>query len=642
MSRRQPKDLPLLGRLLRRALDRSRPLDYAWIAGFAAWPLLHAWLVGAHRTTGDGFAGYWGQGNWTLLVLLLPLGVLAFRWIMNRIAPVSSTWPPPSLPAVVGLIESEAGRKAAYETLRGTLLSSRSLIAALLVTAVIQGFDMRALAGFYLARPEVVCGEEADPGAICAEEVVTGDRHELRVGDHSVEKDWSVMFLSRDHRGETPWPFLALCASAYCVQFCMILTGMLLAVLILRHNLFFLARIYQRRWVPAEDQRSYIHVDLDDEDRCFGFRRANDAFNTQVLALGLAAVFILVTRFKNVDLGSGLFPDAGQYLAVIAWLGAFGMIVLPVAVKLLPRLPVPGSKPPPASIIAYLREFLSDEAWDSSNDPSSEEVDAVAARFSENAFWPTGNNRARQLFFFSFWVFFVAVVPDPRALEPFAAYSWSRYVSWAASAGLAWGTTWMVFAFLRGMLAYIDERLVEPPGPSVAPPVESRRRRLAIGVFISYRRSDAAPYAGRLRDSLSNHVDRDRVFMDIDTISGGVDFRDAIEKAIASAQAMLVVIGPQWVQATDEDGQERIRSASDFVRMEVALGLRSEIRVVPVLVGGAAMPSRDELPEDLQGLAGLNAREIDDARWDHDVGRLLEDLGQLDIPRKRGARQPGE
>lgn len=628
---------PLPSRVLARILDHHKPLDYIWIAAFAAIPLLHAWLIGANRTS-DGFSGYGREsgydGQWPLFVLLLPLAAFVLRWVMNRIAPVSSSWPPLSLPSIVHLIDTEDGRRMAYGALRSTLLSPRNLIMALLVTAVIQVVDIWNLAGFYMADPAMVCEKEQVPlGRICA-------------NGYTVEKDWSVMFLSTSFLPESEmegrkWQNLALNLSAYSVQFSLILIGVLLIVLIARHNLFFLSRVYQRRCVPAGEEHAYIHIDLDDDDRCFGFRLANDAFNTQVMALGAAAVFILFTRFNNVEAGSSLFPDAGQWLSVITWLAALGLVALPVMVKLLPRLPSRGGERPPASITGYLREFLSDDAWLSDDDPPPEEIEAVAARFAENAFWPTGNNRARQLFFLSFWVFFIALVPDPRAIESLQSFlpSWSMYVSWGVSGCFAWGATWLVFAFLKGMLSYVDDRLVNPPAHRIGENAARRQRRISIGLFISYRRADAAAYAGRLRDSLSTHMDRDRIFMDVDTILGGVDFQHAIEEAIGSAQAMLVVIGPQWLEAAGQDGHPRIQDPGDFVHQEVALGLKTGIRVLPVLVGGAEMPSEAVLPEDLKALARLNAREISNARWDYDVGKLLADVEKLRFRKKRSSTQ---
>ena len=46
------------------------------------------------------------------------------------------------------------------------------------------------------------------------------------------------------------------------------------------------------------------------------------------------------------------------------------------------------------------------------------------------------------------------------------------------------------------------------------------------------------------------------------------------------------------------------------------------------------MPSELDLPNALKKLALLNAIEISDTRWDHDVGRLIQDMAGIP-PRTR-------
>jgi len=73
-------------------------------------------------------------------------------------------------------------------------------------------------------------------------------------------------------------------------------------------------------------------------------------------------------------------------------------------------------------------------------------------------------------------------------------------------------------------------------------------------IFITYRREDSAGYAGRLHDALRERIGRDRVFMDIVDIGPGVDFVEAIERAVASATVVFVVIGRQWLGVVDANG----------------------------------------------------------------------------------------
>src|ERR1700758_3498680 len=116
------------------------------------------------------------------------------------------------------------------------------------------------------------------------------------------------------------------------------------------------------------------------------------------------------------------------------------------------------------------------------------------------------------------------------------------------------------------------------------------------GIFISSRRDDAAGYAGRLYDRLAAHFSADRVFMDVQGIEPGVDFVEAIERALGSCEILIVLIGKDWLAAADTAGRRRLDDPTDFVRLETATALNRGIRVVPVLVEGVAMPRAEQLP----------------------------------------------
>ncbi len=122
-------------------------------------------------------------------------------------------------------------------------------------------------------------------------------------------------------------------------------------------------------------------------------------------------------------------------------------------------------------------------------------------------------------------------------------------------------------------------------------------------IFISYRRADSADATGRLADRLRRHFGDDAVFLDIDDDRKGHDFNEYIQQEIATAQVVLVVIGRGWIGESDEG--RRIDNEKDNVRIEVEHALATGRPVIPVLVDGAIMPSRDALPS---SIAGLNAR----------------------------------
>ena len=162
-----------------------------------------------------------------------------------------------------------------------------------------------------------------------------------------------------------------------------------------------------------------------------------------------------------------------------------------------------------------------------------------------------------------------------------------------------------------------------------------------IGIYLSYRRKDAAAYAGRLFDHLGQHFGPGSVFRDIDTIRRGEDFAQAIESALNACDVVLVVIGNTWATGTGQDGRRRLDDPKDWVRLEVAAALRRNVLVVPVLVDGARLPDPASLPEELQPLCGRNACELSDLRWSFDVGELVKDLEKVvRLPKGSGGNSP--
>lgn len=146
-------------------------------------------------------------------------------------------------------------------------------------------------------------------------------------------------------------------------------------------------------------------------------------------------------------------------------------------------------------------------------------------------------------------------------------------------------------------------------------------------VFVSYRRDDSAGFAGRLTDALEQRLGVGSVFRDVDDIRPGADFEAAIDHGLQRVGAVLVVIGPGWLAAS-RDGERRLDRADDYVRREIECALASGKPVVPVLVGGAAMPAAHALPPSLRGLAKRHALSLDDASWTADLARLHAVLAQ--------------
>lgn len=158
-------------------------------------------------------------------------------------------------------------------------------------------------------------------------------------------------------------------------------------------------------------------------------------------------------------------------------------------------------------------------------------------------------------------------------------------------------------------------------------------------IFISYRRDDSAGHAGRLYDRLRARYGSERVFMDVTGIEAGTDFVEAIDGAVGGCDVLIAVIGPGWLDCRDSAGRQRLADPHDFVRIEVASALRRQVRVVPVLVEKAVMPSTASLPDDLRPLARRQAVELRDSRWDADVEDLILALDR--IPEVPAQGRPG-
>lgn len=145
-------------------------------------------------------------------------------------------------------------------------------------------------------------------------------------------------------------------------------------------------------------------------------------------------------------------------------------------------------------------------------------------------------------------------------------------------------------------------------------------------LLISYRRADTAAIAGRIRDRLARHFGEDRIYMDIDAIPIGVDFRTHLGRAVANADAVLVLMGEDWAGARG-DGTSRIMEEQDPIRMEVESAFQSNRLVIPVLIDRAVMPVESGLPKAMAGLAYLNAAHVDSGRdFNSHMERLIQGL----------------
>ena len=152
-------------------------------------------------------------------------------------------------------------------------------------------------------------------------------------------------------------------------------------------------------------------------------------------------------------------------------------------------------------------------------------------------------------------------------------------------------------------------------------------------VFINYRREDSEAYARLLRDRLADVYGAESVFLDVVDLTPGLSWLEQIKASSTSCGAFLALIGPRWMSTMTDRAQRRFDDAPhDVVRQEIefALSRGSRVEVIPLLVGGAQMPSGDGLVRSIRPLTSLQAIELRHTHFDADLEHLIETLNRVE------------
>jgi serine/threonine protein kinase/formylglycine-generating enzyme required for sulfatase activity len=148
-------------------------------------------------------------------------------------------------------------------------------------------------------------------------------------------------------------------------------------------------------------------------------------------------------------------------------------------------------------------------------------------------------------------------------------------------------------------------------------------------LFLSYRRADSPDTVKLIHERLKKRLPRWEIFYDHENIPLGEQFPDRLRAKVTSATAVLVIIGPKWLEIL----RDRRAAPIDHVRVEVQLALEAGASVVPVLVGHAAMLTDIDLADfaDLQPLLKRNGRPVrPDPDFDADLEPIFTHLKSLD------------
>lgn len=141
-------------------------------------------------------------------------------------------------------------------------------------------------------------------------------------------------------------------------------------------------------------------------------------------------------------------------------------------------------------------------------------------------------------------------------------------------------------------------------------------------IFISYRRADTDALAGRLRDRMLRSLRGWDIFVDVNSIPPGEDYKRIIDETLPRASVFVLLIGKQWLGPNGT----RLHEPNDMVRYEIRLALAQGVRIVPVVVNQVRMPAAHELPDDVAALATRNASELRHTRFDDDFAHLVKTL----------------
>ena len=146
-------------------------------------------------------------------------------------------------------------------------------------------------------------------------------------------------------------------------------------------------------------------------------------------------------------------------------------------------------------------------------------------------------------------------------------------------------------------------------------------------IFVSYRQKETGWVTGRIVDRLNPHYGKESIFIDIDNISVGTDFRQRLNEVLQECDLMIAIVGPQWMGSLKITAD--VERENDWVRYEIAEALKRDILVIPTLVDGAEMPKPGDLPDDLKDFAYRHAASMSGGKnFDANVEQLIRDIDQ--------------
>ena len=145
-------------------------------------------------------------------------------------------------------------------------------------------------------------------------------------------------------------------------------------------------------------------------------------------------------------------------------------------------------------------------------------------------------------------------------------------------------------------------------------------------ILIGYRQ-ESAPFARRLTRFLAAHFGAAGTIALLELGEDGTGCLEKNQRRMAACDLLLLVVDASWQKEADTDSW--FRQPADPGRLLLAAALARYVRVVPVVIHGAAIPPEKELPEELKMLARLQSFELREERWSQDVPVLIRMLEKI-------------
>jgi len=147
-----------------------------------------------------------------------------------------------------------------------------------------------------------------------------------------------------------------------------------------------------------------------------------------------------------------------------------------------------------------------------------------------------------------------------------------------------------------------------------------------VQIVVSYRRNDTKWLTHRICEHLENRFGVGNVFLDIDNIPIGHDYRDHIRQTLDSCDILVAIVGPKWLERDDSGDLD---NDADWVRLEISTALTRKIPVVPLLIDGTKMPKVKQLPEELSEFAYKQAGTFNSEDFKNQIARFVGLLDKL-------------